>query len=210
MPMITAERLRVADFIEGLDQRQLQTPSLCMQWTVKQVAAHLISPFAIKAGWYLPAMVKSRFNLHRAFAILAARIAERPVADIAAVLRENAETPYRAPRVGFLGQLTDLQVHGQDMRRPLGVAAELKPEALQASLEFLAGKQSNGLFVAKGLRDGLRFEATDLGWSTGSGALVQGPAEAVMLALTGRPAALAELTGDGASLLRQRIVRRAA
>ncbi|MEU4559377.1 hypothetical protein AB0F72_13400 [Actinoplanes sp. NPDC023936] len=47
-------------------------------------------------------------------------------------------------------------------------------------------------------------EATDMDWSWGSGPLIRGTAEAVMLALTGRRAALADLSGDGVAELRSR------
>ena len=207
MPMISDERRRLADLIDSLSPAQLDTPSLCHAWTVKQVAAHVIGPFATRRRWFLPVIVRSGFNLHRATARLAELISDRPAAEITAVLRENAETPYRAPIVGFLGQLTDLQVHGQDIRRPLGLPHALAPDRLRLSLDFLAGRRARGFFVPRGLMAGLRFEATDLGWSCGAGAVVRGPAEAVMLAMTGRPAALTELDGDGLPILRHRLER---
>lgn len=47
----------------------------------------------------------------------------------------------------------------------------------------------------------LRFEATDLDFGSGSGPPVQGPAEALMMAMTGRPAALGDLDGAGVPVL---------
>ena len=205
MRMIADERRRAADLIDSLTPGQLDTPSLCRGWTVKQVAAHIIAPFATKRRWYPPVLVRSRFSLHRGIAMLAERIAERPAADIAAVLREHAETPFRPPFVGFLGQLTDLQIHGQDMRRPLGLTREFEPGRLRASLEFLVGRSAVGAFVRRGLTAGLRFEATDVGWTAGEGRTVRGPGEAVMLALAGRGVALADLDGDGVAVLRERL-----
>lgn len=205
MRMIADERRRAADFIDSLTPEQLGTPSLCQGWTVKQVAAHIIAPFATRRRWYLPVLVRSRFSLHRGIAMLAERIAERPAPQIAAVLRENAETPFRPPVVGFLGQLTDLQIHGQDMRRPLGLTRDFEPERLRASLEFLVGRSAVGAFVRRGLTAGLRFEATDVAWTAGEGPTVRGPGEALMLALAGRGAALPELDGDGVAVLRERL-----
>jgi hypothetical protein len=54
------------------------------------------------------------------------------------------------------------------------------------------------------LRD-LRLVATDTGWAYGAGALVRGPAEALLLAMSGRPVALDDLDGDGVPVLRQRV-----
>jgi hypothetical protein len=71
-------------------------------------------------------------------------------------------------------------------------------------LNFLCGGKARG-FVASSRTNGLRFEATDLGWSIGSGPTVRGTGEAIMMAVTGRHAALADIEGDGAATLTQRV-----
>jgi hypothetical protein len=58
---------------------------------------------------------------------------------------------------------------------------------------------------AKQRATGLRFTATDVTWTHGDGPEVQGPGEAILLALAGRPVALDELTGDGLASLRGRV-----
>src|SRR4051794_36640525 len=142
--------------------------------------------------------------MHRANARLAALTAERSPAELAQGLRDNADNPFRPPIVGYPGQLTDLQVHGQDMRRPLGLPHGLRLERLRVSLDFLVGGRAVG-FTPRRRVAGLRFEATDLDWSTGTGPLVAGPAEALMLAMTGRGVALTELDGAGVPILRNRL-----
>jgi hypothetical protein len=44
---------------------------------------------------------------------------------------------------------------------------------------------------------GIRLAATDHPWSAGQGPLVEGPIAAILLLLTGRPAALPRLSGPG-------------
>jgi hypothetical protein len=51
---------------------------------------------------------------------------------------------------------------------------------------------------------GLRLVATDVEWTWGDGPEVRGTGEALLVALTGRPAALDDLTGDGVPSLRSR------
>ncbi len=131
-------------------------------------------------------------------------MATRPAADIAAALRENADNPFRPPVVGYAGQLTDLQVHGQDMRRPLGLPHGLQLERLRVSLDFLVGGRDIG-FAPRRRLAGLRFEATDLDWSWGSGPVLAGPAEVLAMSMTGRAVALAELDGPGVAILRNRL-----
>jgi hypothetical protein len=103
----------------------------------------------------------------------------------------------------YPGRLTDLQVHGQDMRRPLGLPHGLDPDRLLISLDFLTGRRAG--FSSRRRLAGLRLEATDLAWSWGAGAVLAGPAEALMMAAAGRPAALRDLDGPGVRVLASRI-----
>ncbi|KHD75782.1 hypothetical protein MB27_21305 [Actinoplanes utahensis] len=204
--MISDERRRMADLVDTLDAEQLATRSLCDAWTVKEVIGHLVAAIAAPNSALLKLLVRSGFNIHKANARLAGQMAGRPAGELAGLLREHADNPLQPPIVGYPGQLTDLQVHGQDIRRPLGLPHRLEPERLRVTLDFLVGGRAVG-FVPRRRPLGLRFEATDLGWSAGSGPLVSGGAEAVMLALTGRRVAVADLSGDGVAELRHRIER---
>ena len=76
--------------------------------------------------------------------------------------------------MGIEAPLTDLLVHGQDLRRPLGLWREIPPDRAEVSLNFLAGLPRG--FVSKDRLAGLALSATDLPFSFGSGAAVSGPA----------------------------------
>jgi hypothetical protein len=76
---------------------------------------------------------------------------------------------------------------------------------LRTSLTFLTGRSARGV-VASGTLDGLRFEADDVDWTHGNGPIVSGAAEALLLAITGRRAALGLLSGDGVSTLSARLL----
>ncbi|WP_217809740.1 maleylpyruvate isomerase family mycothiol-dependent enzyme [Micromonospora sp. NBS 11-29] len=203
LPMIAAERRRTADLIDSLTPAQLDTPSLCGAWTVREVAGHLVSPLLGSPWRLLPLLVGAGFRPHLANARLARQVARRPPAELAAALREHAGHRFRPPVVGWHGTLTDLQVHAQDIRRPLGLPADLDPQRLRVSLDFLTGGRAIG-FVDRRRVAGLRFEATDLGWSAGDGPVVRGTGEALLLALSRRRVALADLTGDGVARLADR------
>ncbi|MEU4215412.1 maleylpyruvate isomerase family mycothiol-dependent enzyme [Actinoplanes sp. NPDC026623] len=204
LPAIADERRRVADLVESLTPAQLETPSLCGEWTVRQVAGHLLAGIVRPRMPVLTLIARSGFRIHRANARLAALVAERPPAELARGLRDHAESTFRPPIVGYPGQLTDLQVHGQDMRRPLGLPSGLRPDRVRVSLDFLTGGRAVGFVPGRRLA-ALRFEAADLDWSWGAGSLVTGPAEALMLAMTGRGVALPELEGPGVPILRNRL-----
>ena len=201
---IAAERRLIADLIESLSPAQLDVPSLCGAWTVRQVAGHLLAGVDSPPSDLLKAVIRNGLRLHRANARLAVEMAARPAAEIADRLRRHADQTFRPPIVGLLGPLTDLQVHGQDMRRPLGLPHRLQPDRLRASLDFLTGGRAVG-FTPRRRTAGLRFTATDLDWTWGSGSLVTGPAEALMMALTGRRVVLGELDGPGVRVLAGRL-----
>ena len=98
--------------------------------------------------------------------------------------------------------LTDVLVHGQDIRRPLRLDHAIDHERLARSLAFVAGKPRG--FVTKSLVDGIRFEATDLDWAGGDGAVARGTGEAILLTMVGRRIAVADLEGPGVDTLRGR------
>jgi hypothetical protein len=57
---------------------------------------------------------------------------------------------------------------------------------------------------AKKRLTGLKLEATDVDWSTGSGPEVRGPCMSLILAMVGRTAALPDCEGPGVETLRTR------
>ena len=88
-----------------------------------------------------------------------------------------------------MAMLGEIVVHGEDIRRPLG----LKHRPPEAALTAVADswKNSNLLIGAKRRITGLRLRATDTGWAHGDGPEVSGPLLSLILAMTGRKAVLA-------------------
>lgn len=201
---IADERRGLADLLSVLTVEQLAAPSLCSQWTIRDVAGHLIVPLEVSVPRFLLAMLGSRGSFDRANDRLARRQAERPLDEIVEVLRRKAGTRFTPPGAGPEAPLTDLLVHGLDIRWPLELPRRIPEERLQKSLTFLTTGPANGL-VAKNALNGLRIEATDTHWVHGSGPTVSGDAETLLLAMTGRASALSHLHGDGAAIMRDRL-----
>jgi uncharacterized protein (TIGR03083 family) len=203
--MILSERVLLADTMDGLTDEQWETPSLCGAWTVKEVAAHLVTPFEVRSLAFLKGVASHGFNFDRASESFARRIAvAESGARLSAILRANSTNRWKPPGFGAQAPLTDVIVHGQDIRRPLGISREIAPDRVRVVLDFTTGGRTFG-FVPKGRLDGLRLEAVDLGWSHGDGAAVRGSGEAVMMAVLGRTVVLDELEGGGVGLLRTRL-----
>jgi uncharacterized protein (TIGR03083 family) len=204
-PLIAAERVRLADGLDGLRAAEWEAPSLCAGWTVHVVAAHLNAPWEASVPSVLFEVVRAR-SLDGGFDRLARRIADRldPAACVAG-LRDHADSHFTPPGSGPEAPLTDVIVHGADMLDPSGRAVAVDPVALAASLEFLGGGRAKG-FVPKGRTEGLVFEATDLDVRVGPGrTVVRGPALALCSAICGRVPMLHRLSGDGVPVLAGRL-----
>jgi len=202
--LVVAERRHMADLLASLTQEQLTRQSLCDAWTVHEVAAHLASYLRFGQLKILACMLAYAGDFSPGNRKLARWYARRPSADIIALLRHNAAARTTVPRSGYDPVLADLVLHDLDIRIPLGIAREIPPDRLAVTFHHLATAPSPGYAVGGRLRD-LRFETTDTGWMAGTGALVRGPAQAVVLAMSGRTPALADLAGDGVDVLRRRI-----
>jgi uncharacterized protein (TIGR03083 family) len=198
------ERRRAADMFDGLDDEQWGAPSLCSQWTVRDVAGHLVGPFCMSTWRFVLGAVASA-GFHRYSVKMSRELAKRPTAELVATLRANAEHRFAPPGTGPLAPLTDLAVHTRDVARPLGLPASASLDAWRAVLDFLASAKAKRGFVARGRLNGLRFTATDQQWDVGEGPQVLGASEALALAIAGRAAALDDVGGEGLATLSARI-----
>ncbi|MDH4076555.1 MAG: maleylpyruvate isomerase family mycothiol-dependent enzyme [Acidimicrobiia bacterium] len=206
-PLISRQRRAVADVLETLDEPEWATPSLCAQWTVKEVAVHLIMPFQVKLPSMVLRMVKARGDFNRVADEFARATAPTMATEaVVAALRANAEHRFTPPGNGPEAPLTDIVVHGLDLGVPLGKLPELPEGTVNAVLAFLMTTKATRGFLPKDRVPGLHFATTDTGWAGGgAGPEVAGPAASLVLAITGRRAGLEGLTGDGVAELGRRI-----
>ncbi|MCW2757622.1 MAG: hypothetical protein JWO46_1368 [Nocardioidaceae bacterium] len=199
----TQIRLATADRLETLDGEQLATPSLCGEWRVRDVAGHLLAPLVTAVPVLFWHTARNGFDINRGNSSLARSVGSRPIAEVAAGIREHAGAELKVPFVGAHGPFTDLLVHNADMRVPLG--QDWQPDVTWAveSLRFDA-RGAIG-FTPKKRLAGLRVSATDAEATYGEGAELRGPAFSLLLALCGRRVGLESLTGPGRDVLRARL-----
>lgn len=200
---VADERREIAALIDDLDDAALATPSLCTGWDVKTVAAHLVSVFA-DSFWVFQWTAIRCGGVHRAIDELAHRRAQQPASQIVACLRQGADHQLSPPITGPRSGLTDVLVHGGDIRIPLGRPFEPDPQLCAVALDFLTGVRALG-FVPFGRLRGIRLQASDIDRSWGSGAEIRGPVRALLLAATGRDALFDRLAGPGLPVLRNRL-----
>jgi uncharacterized protein (TIGR03083 family) len=199
------ERRRLVADLRGLTDEQWQTPSLCAGWTVHHVLAHLTTAFAMSPPRIAAQVLRSR-SVPAAMDALARDVARRGPQELLDLLEARATSTRRPPGLPLAAPLTDAVAHGTDIRWALSPdrADTADPQRLRPVLRFLTSPRAAVAFVPRGRLGGLRLEATDLGWTHGTGAPVRGPALAVAMAALGRPSAREQLHGDGVPLLLSR------
>lgn len=200
---VADERRSIANLVDGLDTAQLATASLCSGWDVKTVAAHLVSDFADGFRGFMVSGLRHG-GMNRGIDALARRRAQAPAGEIAEMLRRHADYRLSPPVTGPLSGLTDVLVHGADIRIPLGLEHRPEPQHVARVLDFLTGPTQFGFFSRRRLR-GISLHDDDTGRTWGSGDPIRGPGVALMLAVCGRTAAFDRLEGAGLSLLRGRL-----
>ncbi|WP_116201048.1 maleylpyruvate isomerase family mycothiol-dependent enzyme [Amycolatopsis circi] len=200
-PQIHTERAALADDLANLSDAQWSTPSLCQGLSVREVLAHLTAGASLTPLRWMAGVLRCRFDFDRQVAMrLAEHLGDNPADTLARFRRVVASTT--KPPLPVVAMLGEIVVHGEDIRRPLGIRYEPPIETLTAVARYYLG--SDLVVLAKGRVQGLRLEATDSDFSGGSGPLVSGPTLALIMAMTGRSRFLDELDGDGVEVLRQR------
>ena len=196
------EREDFADFLARLTPEQWDSPSLCADWSVRDVVAHCVSFEGLSPRELTARFVKGRLQTDRINALAVADLADRSTAQLIAILRDNAEP--RGLGAGFGGRiaLTDNMIHQQDIRRPLGLGRRIPAERLCVALDFVRYAPTiRGAWRTRRVR----LVATDVDWSHGRGPEVRGPGEALLMIMAGRPDALADLDGPGVVTVASRV-----
>lgn len=195
---VQAHRARLCDQLQELSTEQWETPSLCDGWRIRDVLGHLVGLHEIPTWRFLVGVVGMR-GYHRRVDRFAREIGDRPPRQLIDTYRTHASSDRVAPIVGPIAPLSDLLVHSLDMQRPLALPSVADAEATTEVLARLCAGMPG--FNSKRSVRGLRYEATDLGWSQGVGPVVCGAADDLLLAVMGRVADSWTLEGDGVDVL---------
>ncbi|MEX5270873.1 maleylpyruvate isomerase family mycothiol-dependent enzyme [Kocuria sabuli] len=198
---IHAERAALAEDLAGLTGDQWTEPSLCGQWSVEEVVAHLTAAASIGRVRWLRSVLGARFDfdLHNR-----RRLEEHRGAGPAETLQRFRAVAgsTRAPSKHTAAWLGEVVVHGQDIRRPLGMPSTPSADAVTAVARFFAGRDF--AVPSRKAAQGLRLVATDGPFASGSGPVVSGTTLALTMAMAGREAYCDDLTGEGVPILRAR------
>jgi uncharacterized protein (TIGR03083 family) len=181
----------VAD-LRTIPDADWEHPSLCDGWAVRDVVGHLIR---VWTNWQrgLPiviGLVRHGFRPNAwirndACKRAAGHSPDSLIADLAATRCETTVGARFHPLAGI--SISEWVIHGQDIRRPLGIPHPFSTERLITVAETLTTRLPYPLGRAR--RSHRRYVATDADWSWGTGEVVRAPLEEIVMRLAGRPVA---------------------
>jgi uncharacterized protein (TIGR03083 family) len=197
-----AERAALAEDLAGLSTEQWRHATLCGQWDVEQVVAHLTAAASLSQSQWLRSMLAARFRseVHnqRRLAEHRGRTPAETLSRFRAVITSTTAPSSHTP--AYLGEVV---VHAQDIRQPLGLVRTPSVDALTAVADFFARRDftvASRTHVAD-----LQLRADDGPFATGTGPLVTGSTLALVMSMAGRVPYVTELAGPGVPTLRSRL-----
>lgn len=198
-PMVHAQRAALIDDLAAVATRRWSEPSLCPGWTVHDVVAHLVDTARTTRLGFVVGLAAAGFDFHRQNARGVARERAATPAETLRRLRGVASRT-STPPAPLDTRIVEEVVHGEDIRRPLGLARTYPMEAVVRSLR-LQVRTPASFGGAKELAAGVRLIATDTDLAIGEGPQVSGTALSLLLAVCGRPVTPDELIGPGVAAL---------
>jgi uncharacterized protein (TIGR03083 family) len=197
---VREERLDLADRLEPLSPVQWDSPSLCPEWRIRDVLGHVTAGAQGIFGLRTVAggLLRHGLSFNRWIAADGKERGRQEPSAILDLLRQAADTRKTPPGAPSVSVLADGLIHAQDIYRPLGLRREIPESHLLPVADFM--KKSVGFGTKKRIA-GLRLTADDMEWVHGEGPEVTGPAEALVMVMAGRFAALQDLAGDGKETL---------
>ncbi|QEE62045.1 maleylpyruvate isomerase family mycothiol-dependent enzyme [Salinibacterium sp. dk2585] len=202
--LMRVERAALAGDLAGLSDELWRAGTLCGEWSVEDVVAHLTAAGSMNQWAWLRSMLGARFNMH---VHNQRRIEEHRGATPAETLERfrtivGSRTAPSSDTVAYLGEVV---VHAEDIRRPLGLTRVPDVAALTPVAEFFAARDF--AVNSRSLVAGLRLEASDGPFGAGEGPSVTGTTLALVMAMAGRAAFFDELDGPGVDELRARVAK---
>lgn len=197
-----AERAALADDLAGLSDDQWRHTTLCGDWDVEEVVAHLVAAASLGQWRWLRSMLGARFrpDAHNLRRLLEHR--GRTPAETLDRFRSVIDST-TAPSSHTAAYLGEVVVHAQDIRRPLGLPRAPSVASLTPVADFFARRDfavASRTHVA-----GLQLSADDGPFAAGSGLRVTGSTLALVMVMAGRAPYLDQLAGEGVPVLRERL-----
>jgi uncharacterized protein (TIGR03083 family) len=198
---VAAEYSALADLLEGAGEDVWDAPSLCEKWRTREVVAHMTMPARYDGPAFMAEIAAVGGDFTRFSDTVAARDGALPVPTLLADLRSPVLHAWEPPGGGADGALTHCVIHELDIGEAVPLPRRVPDSCVRSVLGIVAAEGASNLFGVD-LSD-VELRADDLDWSSGSGALVRGPAQALVLVAAGRLLPAGRLHGQAAARFTQ-------
>lgn len=194
--MHDAENAEFSIYLHSLSDAEWEKDSLCDGWRVRDVVGHILYGNEMNLATLPFKLARYGFSSDASGKAYSIKRAEGRSPNELLAAFDNRD-PWAGTCKVFPPKLTllDRLAHHQDIRRALNSPRTIPAERLVAVLD--ATPTLGSVFGARKRTKDLRFEANDVDWSWGTGHVVTGPGEALLMAMLGREDALGDLTGGG-------------
>src|SRR5204863_5163647 len=119
-PLLAAQCLALAELLDGLAPTAWDAPSLCEDWRVREVVAHLTMPARYSQDEFMAEMRDAEFDFTRLSNRVASRDAMLPTDHLVRNMRDEVMQRWTPPGGGYHGALNHVVIHGLDITVPLG------------------------------------------------------------------------------------------
>lgn len=157
--------------------------SLCTDWQVRHVVAHLTMPVRLTPEQFGAEIRAAGGDFTVLSNAVAARDASLPIVDQLAQLRSPQLHAWQPPGGGAAGALNHAVIHSLDVTLALGRPSVAPPDARRAVLDQLTA--ANGAIFGVDLT-GIRLEADDSDWSWGDGDVLRADSGSLIALLSAR------------------------
>jgi uncharacterized protein (TIGR03083 family) len=173
----------LADLLASAPAAAWDAPSLCENWQVRHVVAHLTMPARLTPEQFGAEMAAAGGNFAVLSDAVAARDASLPLAEHLAALRSPVLHSWQPPGGGAAGALSHAVIHSLDVTIALDRPAVAPEEAVVAVLDQLTA--ADGAWFGVDLT-GVRLEAAGTDRSWGRGDVVRADSGGLVALLSGR------------------------
>lgn len=156
----------LADLLTATPAETWDAASLCADWRVRHVVAHMTMPVRLTPEQFGAEMAAAGGDFTVLSNTLAARDAQLPTAELLAQLRSPDLHAWQPPGGGAAGALSHAVIHSLDVTVALSRPPVAPLEARIAVLDQLTA--ANGALFGIDVT-GVRLEADDADWAWGSG-----------------------------------------
>jgi uncharacterized protein (TIGR03083 family) len=182
-PLVATTYDGLAGLLASEATESWDVPSLCDNWQVRHVVAHMTMPARLTPQQFGAEMAAAGGD----FTVLSNTIADRdallPVGDHLKALRSQLLHQWQPPGGGTAGALSHTVIHSLDITIALDRPTVAPKEGVVAVLDQLTA--ANGTFFGVDLAR-VRIEATDADWSWGNGEALRADTGLLVALLSGR------------------------